>query len=32
MSDYLAKPFRRAELVSILDQWIPITEQADQNV
>ncbi|WP_122429393.1 hybrid sensor histidine kinase/response regulator [Pseudomonas viridiflava] len=32
MSDYLAKPFRRAELVSILDQWIPITERADQNV
>ncbi len=25
MNDYLAKPFRRAELVSILDQWIPIT-------
>lgn len=23
MSDYLAKPFRRSELVSLLDQWIP---------
>ncbi len=23
MSDYLAKPFRRAELISLLDQWIP---------
>lgn len=23
MSDYLAKPFRLAELVSLLDQWIP---------
>ncbi|RMN07630.1 hybrid sensor histidine kinase/response regulator [Pseudomonas syringae group genomosp. 3] len=27
MNDYLAKPFRRAELVSILDQWIPLTEE-----
>ncbi|QHF04391.1 response regulator [Pseudomonas asturiensis] len=32
MSDYLAKPFRRAELISILDQWIPIAERADQDV
>jgi signal transduction histidine kinase/CheY-like chemotaxis protein len=23
MSDYLAKPFRRSELISLLDQWIP---------
>lgn len=23
MSDYLAKPFRRAELISLLDQWLP---------
>ncbi|MBX8543416.1 response regulator [Pseudomonas cichorii] len=25
MNDYLAKPFRRAELVSMLDQWIALT-------
>lgn len=24
MSDYLAKPFRRSELISLLDQWIPV--------
>jgi CheY-like chemotaxis protein len=24
MSDYLAKPFRREELVALLDQWIPV--------
>ncbi|WP_397451988.1 response regulator [Pseudomonas sp. NA-150] len=23
MSDYLAKPFRREELISLLDQWLP---------
>lgn len=23
MSDYLAKPFRRSELISLLDQWLP---------
>jgi len=23
MSDYLAKPFRREELISLLDQWVP---------
>ncbi|RMN42285.1 response regulator, partial [Pseudomonas syringae group genomosp. 3] len=26
MNDYLAKPFRRAELAGILDQWIPVTD------
>ncbi|GFZ65284.1 hypothetical protein PSE10B_18060 [Pseudomonas amygdali pv. eriobotryae] len=26
MNDYLTKPFRRAELAGILDQWIPITD------
>ncbi|MDU8457928.1 ATP-binding protein [Pseudomonas syringae group sp. J254-4] len=26
MNDYLAKPFRRAELAGILDQWIPIAD------
>ena len=25
MSDYLAKPFRREELATLLDQWIPTT-------
>ncbi|WCM50072.1 response regulator [Pseudomonas sp. WJP1] len=25
MSDYLAKPFRREELASLLDVWIPVT-------
>ncbi|KPZ13685.1 hypothetical protein ALO94_04778, partial [Pseudomonas syringae pv. spinaceae] len=25
-NDYLAKPFRRAELAGILDQWIPVTD------
>lgn len=24
MSDYLAKPFRREELMALLDQWIPV--------
>jgi two-component system, sensor histidine kinase SagS len=24
MSDYLAKPFRREELISLLDQWLPV--------
>ncbi|MCQ2991808.1 response regulator [Pseudomonas tremae] len=28
MNDYLAKPFRRTELISILDQWIPLTENS----
>ncbi len=27
MSDYLAKPFRRAELVSLLEQWLPASQQ-----
>jgi len=26
MSDYLAKPFRKGELVNMLDQWIPVTQ------
>jgi signal transduction histidine kinase/CheY-like chemotaxis protein len=26
MSDYLAKPFRREELVALLDQWIPVEQ------
>jgi signal transduction histidine kinase/CheY-like chemotaxis protein len=26
MSDYLAKPFRRAELVSLLEQWLPASQ------
>ncbi|MCD5997101.1 response regulator [Pseudomonas sp. CDFA 602] len=26
MSDYLAKPFRRSELIGILDRWVPVTE------
>ncbi|BAQ82180.1 hybrid sensor histidine kinase/response regulator [Pseudomonas sp. St29] len=25
MSDYLAKPFRREELIALLDQWVPTT-------
>ena len=25
MSDYLAKPFRREELISLLDKWLPVT-------
>jgi len=24
MSDYLAKPFRREELISLLDKWLPV--------
>ncbi len=26
MSDYLAKPFRREELMALLDQWIPVEQ------
>ncbi|BAP41017.1 sensor histidine kinase/response regulator [Pseudomonas sp. StFLB209] len=26
MNDYLAKPFRRADLLSVLDQWLPATQ------
>ncbi|UZJ61902.1 response regulator [Pseudomonas sp. KU26590] len=26
MSDYLAKPFRREELIALLDQWIPLEQ------
>lgn len=26
MSDYLAKPFRKGELIHLLDQWIPVTQ------
>jgi CheY-like chemotaxis protein len=26
MSDYLAKPFRKGELVNMLDQWIPVSQ------
>ena len=26
MNDYLAKPFHREELIAILDQWIPVTQ------
>jgi signal transduction histidine kinase/ActR/RegA family two-component response regulator len=26
MSDYLAKPFRRAELINLLDQWVPVIQ------
>ncbi|PHX39263.1 histidine kinase, partial [Pseudomonas sp. NZIPFR-PS5] len=26
MSDYLAKPFRREELMALLDQWIPVDQ------
>jgi CheY-like chemotaxis protein len=26
MSDYLAKPFHREELISLLDQWIPMVQ------
>ena len=25
MSDYLAKPFRREELITLIDHWIPVT-------
>jgi signal transduction histidine kinase/CheY-like chemotaxis protein len=28
MNDYLAKPFRRAELLSVLEQWIPVTQDS----
>lgn len=28
MSDYLAKPFRREELLGLLDQWLPVLGQA----
>ncbi|MFJ3481777.1 ATP-binding protein [Pseudomonas sp. NPDC090202] len=27
MSDYLAKPFHREELVNLLDQWIPVVQE-----
>ncbi len=27
MSDYLAKPFRREELASLLDLWVPVTTE-----
>ncbi|MNP62643.1 Sensor histidine kinase RcsC [compost metagenome] len=26
MDDYLAKPFRREELVALLDSWLPATQ------
>ncbi|MNF17543.1 Sensor histidine kinase RcsC [compost metagenome] len=26
MDDYLAKPFRREELVALLDTWLPATQ------
>jgi len=26
MNDYLAKPFHREELIAVLDQWIPVTQ------
>jgi signal transduction histidine kinase len=29
MSDYLAKPFSREELISLLDQWLPVVPNAD---
>jgi signal transduction histidine kinase/CheY-like chemotaxis protein len=29
MSDYLAKPFRREELVSLLDKWLPVAPGRD---
>jgi CheY-like chemotaxis protein len=28
MNDYLAKPFRLAELMGVLDQWIPVTQES----
>lgn len=28
MNDYLAKPFRRAELLSVLEQWIPVAQDS----
>ncbi|RRV07017.1 response regulator [Pseudomonas sp. v388] len=28
MNDYLAKPFRRAELLNVLEQWIPVTQDS----
>ncbi len=28
MSDYLAKPFRREELITLIDHWIPLTPVA----
>ncbi|GAB7532989.1 response regulator [Pseudomonas sp. 3A(2025)] len=27
MDDYLAKPFRRTELLNMLDQWVPATQE-----
>jgi CheY-like chemotaxis protein len=26
MDDYLAKPFRREDLVTLLDNWLPATQ------
>jgi signal transduction histidine kinase/CheY-like chemotaxis protein len=28
MNDYLAKPFRRTELLNVLDQWIPVPQDS----
>jgi len=25
MSDYLAKPFRREELLALIDHWVPLS-------
>ena len=27
MNDYLAKPFHREELITVLDQWIPVVQE-----